>query len=87
MKKEDDITENEQFRQAPVSGSAYDEIYSTIETKIKESKHGYYLAWWLRIDFEDKYSTTKINYELKKAVKKGLLLSKSFKHGVEYRLP
>ena len=71
----------------PVVGGAFKEIFDLVVSKIKESKHGYYLSWWIRLDFDDKYSTTKINYELSKAVKKGLLLSKSTKYGVEYRLP
>ncbi len=73
--------------QTAVSGSAFQEIFDLVVTKIKESKHGYYLSWWLRLDFDDKYNTTKINYELSKAVKKGMLVSKSMKYGVEYRLP
>lgn len=73
--------------QTAVSGSAFQEIFDLVVTKIKESKHGYYLSWWIRLDFDDKYSTTKINYELSKAVKKGMLLSKSMKYGVEYRIP
>lgn len=73
--------------QTAVSGSAFQEIFDLVVSKIKESKHGYYLSWWIRLDFDDKYSTTKINYELSKAVKKGLLVSKSMKYGVEYRLP
>ena len=80
-------TQNPASCQTAVSGSAFQEIFDLVVTKIKESKHGYYLSWWLRLDFDDKYSTTKINYELSKAVKKGILVSKSMKYGVEYRLP
>lgn len=79
--------ENPASCQTAVSGSAFQEIYDLVVTKIKESKNGYYFSWWIRLDFDDKYSTTKINYELSKAVKKGLLVSKSMKYGVEYRLP
>jgi hypothetical protein len=83
------ISDNAQTPHLPqnaVSGSAFEEIFDLVVTKIKESKHGYYLSWWIRLDFDGKYSTTKINYELSKAVKKGLLVSKSMKYGVEYRL-
>ena len=82
-----DNKENKALSQTCVSGSAFQEIFDLVISKIKDSKNGYYLSWWIRLDFEDKYSTTKINYELSKAVKKGLLVSKSMKYGVEYRLP
>ena len=67
-------------------GSAYDEILDLTISKIKESDESSYFSWWLRLDFDNKYSTTKINYELSKAVKKGLLLSTSNKYGILYRL-
>ena len=79
--------QNPQSYQTDISGSAFQEIFDLVVSKIKESKNGYYLSWWIRLDFDDKYSTTKINYELSKAVKKNLLVSKSMKYGVEYRIP
>jgi len=65
---------------------AYNEILSTIKQRIEDYGKGYYLSWCLRMDLQDKYSTAKINYELKKAVKSGELKSKSFRYGIEYSL-
>jgi len=64
----------------------YKEILSLMVEKIKLSKHGYYYSWWLRLDFQNKYSTTKINYELKKASNNGVIVWASYHNGVEYRL-
>lgn len=56
-----------------------------ITGKIKSSRYGYYMSWWLRLDTGIKSST--INYHLGKLVKKGLLESKSNCYGTEYKLP
>lgn len=56
-----------------------------ITRHIKESRNGYYMSWWLRLDTGFKTST--INYHLGKLVKDGLLESKSNHYGIEYQLP
>jgi len=61
------------------------EILQCILEKLKTRR--YYLSWWLRLDLNNKYTTAKINYELKKAVKEGLLIATSHHHGIEYCLP
>jgi len=65
---------------------AYNEILATMKQRIEDYGKGYYLSWWLREYLKNKYSTAKINYELKKAVKRGILKSKSFRYGIEYSL-
>lgn len=69
--------------------TAYQEILNKAIEKLNgtASKNNIYLSWWLRIDLNQKYSTQKINYELRKAVKLGLLTSKTHRYGVEYSLP
>lgn len=66
--------------------TAYDEIYDFLLKKLSETGRLYYFSWWLRLDMDNKYSSAKINYELSKAVKKGLLMSKSHRYGIEYSL-
>jgi hypothetical protein len=61
------------------------EILECITNKLQNKP--YYLSWWLRLDLNDKYTTPKINYELNKCVKLGLLESKSHRYGIEYSLP
>jgi hypothetical protein len=61
------------------------DILQCILEKLKT--RSYYLSWWLRLDLNNKYPTAKINYELKKAVKEGLLVAVSHRHGIEYSLP
>lgn len=56
-----------------------------VTKKIQDKGAGYYMSWWLRIDTG--IPTAKINYDLKKLVKRGLLLSKSNHYGIEYSLP
>lgn len=65
---------------------AYNEILATMKQRIEDYGKGYYLSWCLREYLKNKYSTAKINYELKKAVKLGILKSKSFRYGIEYSL-
>jgi hypothetical protein len=62
-------------------------LYDLIKLKIENSDNGYYLSWWLRLDYNNNFTTAQLNYQLKKLVKKGLLMSKSNKYGIEYRLP
>lgn len=62
-----------------------DEWFDLISRKIKDKGQGYYISWWLRIDTG--IPTPEINYHLKKLVKTGRLLSKSFRYGTEYSLP
>lgn len=62
-------------------------FYDLMKLKIENSEKGYYLSSWLRLDYNNKFTTAQLNYQLKKLVKKGLLLSKSTVYGIEYRLP
>ena len=82
---------NPPLRKGVVIGSALSSsdqfLYDLIKLKIETSDNGYYLSWWLRIDYNNKFTTPQLNYQLKKLVKKGLILSKSNHYGVEYRLP
>lgn len=47
------------------------------------------ISWHIRLDLEDSlgYSTAKINYELNKLCKKGLLVKKISVYCIEYKLP
>jgi hypothetical protein len=65
----------------------FNEILNFTIQKINDSEYGYYFSWWLRVDFAGKYSTAKINYELNKAISKGLLVCEKFNYGIKYSLP
>lgn len=54
---------------------------------IEEDPYKRAVSWHLRVHLNDEYSTPKINYELTKLVKKGLLVRTSTPYCVEYRLP
>lgn len=52
---------------------AFKEIYNRALLEIEKCQWSRVISWHLKLDFEGKYSTSKINYELEKAVRKGLL--------------
>lgn len=48
---------------------------------------GFYLSWWLRLDYKsENITTTKINYWLNKSVKKGILRKDACKYFTKYYL-
>jgi len=65
--------------------SDYEKILQKTITLINEDKDYVCYGWWVRVDFNNAYSTTKINYELSKAVKNKVLISARLQGGVAYR--
>lgn len=64
---------------------------SLVTDSINESEHSirdgrkYTMSWWLRLEIG--LPTPKINYNLSKLVKKGLLEKSAYKNGTKYFLP
>jgi len=55
--------------------------------KLKEHKNGI-ASWWLRLEYpEETWSTSQINYWLKKSVDKGLLSSSATCYSTQYSFP
>jgi hypothetical protein len=61
-------------------------IFNKMVKAIENSESKNYYSWWLRHDLNNQFTTTQINYYLKKYVDSGELFCKRYRHGVRYFL-